>query len=116
MHDEHNPSLTLFQKTNSWYCFSCGIGGDVIDLVAKYFKTDRVEACNWLEVEYNMKPKPYGWKWEKRAKPISIPKQEESKITVESMVDSCTDRLSRFKDDSTPKLKNQMDAVWMSPI
>lgn len=47
-------------------------------------KKDRNEACNWLEVEYNMKPKPYGWKWEKRANPISTPKQEESKISVES--------------------------------
>ena len=77
----------------------------MIDLVAKYLKKDRDEACNWLEVEYNMKPRPYGWKWEKRAKPISTPKQEEFKITVESellewVIDhtTLTEKAHRFLD------------------
>lgn len=27
------PSLKLYFNSNSWYCFTCGIGGSVIDLV-----------------------------------------------------------------------------------
>ena len=106
MHDDHKPSMAIYKDTNSWYCFTCGVGGGVIDLVAKYLKKDRDEACNWLEVEYNMKPKPYGWKWEKRAKPGSIPKQEESKIIVESellewVIDhtTLTEKAHRFLGD-----------------
>ena len=119
MHDDHKPSMAIYKDTNSWYCFTCGVGGGVIDLVAKYLKKDRDEACNWLELEYNMKPKPYGWKWEKRAKPISIPKQEESKITVESELlewvmdhTSLTEKAHRFLDDERkikPEVYYQMN-------
>lgn len=105
MHDDHNPSMAIYKDTNSWYCFTCGVGGGVIDLVAKYLKRDKDEACNWLEVEYNLKPKPYGWKWEKRAKPILTHKQEEYKISVESkllewVIDhtTLTEKAHRFLD------------------
>jgi len=84
MHEDHRPSMAIYDKTNSWYCFTCGKGGGVIDLVAQYFKTDSDEACNWLEVEFNMKPKPTRWGWERRAKQVAVSKQEETKITVES--------------------------------
>ena len=84
MHDDHKPSMAVYDKTNSWYCFTCGKGGGVIDLVAQYFNKDRSEACEWLEVEYNIKPKPSHWKWEKRAKPILTTRKEDTRITVES--------------------------------
>ena len=34
-HDDKHPSLTLYERTgeNRCYCFSCGKGGSVIDLV-----------------------------------------------------------------------------------
>jgi len=31
-HEENRPSCKIY-KDNRWYCFSCGEGGDVIDLV-----------------------------------------------------------------------------------
>lgn len=114
MHDDHKPSMAIYNDTNSWYCFTCGKGGGVIDLVAQYLKKDRDEACNWLEVEFNMKPKPFYWKWEKRAKPISTTKQEETRITVESellewVIDhtTLTEKALRFLD-SERKIKSEI--------
>lgn len=32
-HDSGRPNLTVYEDTNSWYCFRCGTGGDVIKFV-----------------------------------------------------------------------------------
>ena len=32
-HEDRTPSLQIYEKTNSFYCFSCSTGGSVIDLV-----------------------------------------------------------------------------------
>lgn len=35
LHEERTPSFRIYPNNNSWYCFGCGEGGDVIDLVMK---------------------------------------------------------------------------------
>lgn len=84
MHDDHDPSLTIYSKSNSWFCFPCKKGGGVIDLVKAYFKCDTEEACKWLEVEYNIKPKPAGWKWIKRKRIVPSQNHDFGKIVVDS--------------------------------
>ncbi len=32
-HEDHTPSLTFYEDTNSFYCFGCAKGGDVIRFV-----------------------------------------------------------------------------------
>lgn len=34
-HTERTGSFTVFLKNNTWYCFSCGIGGDTIAYMQK---------------------------------------------------------------------------------
>lgn len=34
-HNEKSPSLVIYPETNSYYCFGCGEGGSIIDLVMK---------------------------------------------------------------------------------
>ena len=29
-HDTGTPNFTIYPKTNTWYCFRCGVGGDSI--------------------------------------------------------------------------------------
>lgn len=47
-HDDSHPSLHFWPGTNTCHCFSCGWGGDVIDLVMKRENLSFVEACLWL--------------------------------------------------------------------
>lgn len=47
-HQEKKPSLTLFTKTNSWYCFGCHKGGDVIALVRELLNLSFCDAVNYL--------------------------------------------------------------------
>ena len=106
MHDDHKPSMAIYMDTNSWYCFTCGKGGGVIDLVAQYFKEDKDEACNWLEVEFDIKPKPSHWKWEKRKPTIVTKKEDAVSVDVENELlewiighTSLTEKAYRFLND-----------------
>lgn len=47
-HGEKNPSFTIYPATNSWYCFGCGKGGDIIALVRELDGLTFVEAIEQL--------------------------------------------------------------------
>lgn len=47
-HDDHKPSFVLYPKTNSWYCFAEGRGGDVISLLQKLYNLKFSEAIERL--------------------------------------------------------------------
>lgn len=43
-HNEKTPSFTVYPETQSFYCFGCGAGGDVITFVRRIENLDYVEA------------------------------------------------------------------------
>jgi DNA primase len=47
-HSEKTPSCTIFTDTQSFYCFGCGAGGDVITFIEKIENLDFVESINLL--------------------------------------------------------------------
>ena len=47
-HSERTPSFTVFSKTNSFYCFGCGSGGDAITFVMKAENLDYPSALEFL--------------------------------------------------------------------
>lgn len=47
-HSEKTPSFTVFPASQSFYCFGCGAGGDVITFVRREENLDYVEAVEWL--------------------------------------------------------------------
>jgi DNA primase len=47
-HDDHNPSLELNPERQSFKCWSCGAGGDIIDFVKSYEHVDFPEALRML--------------------------------------------------------------------
>lgn len=86
MHEDHHPSLTIYNNTNSWFCYTCNKGGSVIDLVKEYFKYDTEKACKWLEVEFNISPKPANWKWKKVNRKKIQTDKDAGKIDVDSEI------------------------------
>ena len=42
----------LFQKNKSFYCFGCGVGGNVINLVARALNIGYLEAMKRLDEDY----------------------------------------------------------------
>ncbi len=47
-HSEKTPSCTLFPETQSFYCFGCGAGGDVITFIMKIENLEYMEALRFL--------------------------------------------------------------------
>ncbi len=53
-HSDHTPSLSIYTETNSFYCWGCGTGGDVIKFVELYNDTDFRGAVDILCAEFNI--------------------------------------------------------------
>lgn len=47
-HSEKTPSMVVYQDTQSFYCFGCGAGGDVITFIMKIENLEYVEAVRFL--------------------------------------------------------------------
>jgi len=47
-HSEKTPSCTVFLSEQSFYCFGCGVGGDVISFVRRIENLGYVEALEYL--------------------------------------------------------------------
>ncbi len=47
-HSEKTPSFTVFKGTDSFYCFGCGAGGDVITFIMKVENLDYIGALEFL--------------------------------------------------------------------
>lgn len=47
-HSEKSPSCTVYHESESFYCFGCGAGGDVITFVMKIENLDYLEAIKFL--------------------------------------------------------------------
>lgn len=48
LHSDRTPSLRYYKDNNSWFCFSCNKGGDVIDLVQAMKGCSLKEAVQFL--------------------------------------------------------------------
>lgn len=56
-HSEKSPSFYVYPETQSFYCFGCGAGGDVITFIKKINNIDYVEAVKLLAARAGM-PEP----------------------------------------------------------
>ncbi len=47
-HNEKTPSFTVYPETQSFYCFGCGAGGDVINFIKRIENVDFIDALKIL--------------------------------------------------------------------
>ncbi len=47
-HSEKTPSMVIYHDTQSFYCFGCGVGGDIISFIMKADNLDYIEAIKYL--------------------------------------------------------------------
>jgi len=53
-HSEKTPSFTLFPETQSFYCFGCGAGGDVITFIRNIENLDYIDAVKFLADKFGL--------------------------------------------------------------
>jgi len=51
-HNDKEPSFAVYRRTNSFYCFGCQRGGNVINFIKSFLKMDFYEAVNYLYNKY----------------------------------------------------------------
>lgn len=73
-----SKSLKIYSETASWYCHSCGKGGDAIELVAKAMNIAPLEACRKIA-------EMYGIKEEKKSEKIAYSKYEYTSESLNSL-------------------------------
>jgi len=64
LHDDHDPSLQVDPEGQRWYCFPCGVGGDVVRLAQLAWKIERphVAAAELLlEFGHPLPERPPAW-------------------------------------------------------
>lgn len=54
-HGEKTPSFTVYPENDSFYCFGCGAGGDVITFVKRIENLDYIDAVKFLADRAGMK-------------------------------------------------------------
>ncbi len=47
-HEEQTPSFTITPQKQFYYCFGCGIGGNVLSFITQYKRIHFIEAVEWL--------------------------------------------------------------------
>ena len=47
-HNEKTPSFTVYEDTQSFYCFGCGAGGDAIGFIKRIENLDYIDAVKAL--------------------------------------------------------------------
>ncbi|HHW46920.1 MAG TPA: DNA primase [Clostridiales bacterium] len=53
-HNEKTPSFTIYPDNGSFYCFGCGVGGDVITFIRQIENLDYIEAVRFLAARAGM--------------------------------------------------------------
>ena len=53
-HGEKTPSFNIYTENGSFYCFGCGVGGDIITFVMKIENLDYMEAVKFLAERADM--------------------------------------------------------------
>ena len=90
-HREHTPSFTVYPDSQSFYCFGCGLGGDVIKFISLIKNVDFTDSVKYLAEHAGVKLQetPYGVSKKARIElnAHSVYDAMESVITVKELVD-----------------------------
>lgn len=73
-HSEKSPSFTVYPDTQSFYCFGCGAGGDVVGFTKRINNIDYIEAVKLLAARAGMEmpdDKNSTGKWRQRLTSIN---------------------------------------------
>lgn len=69
-HSEKTPSLKIYPDAGGFYCFGCGMGGDVLTFAEQLFGLKPVDAAKRLDADFSLglfaSPAPADTGWQRR--------------------------------------------------
>ena len=87
-HNERTPSFTVYPNTNSFYCFGCQNGGDVVTFIKNIENLDYVEAVKFLADRAGMAMPESGYddSYEKLRRTVLAINRETAKFYFECLI------------------------------
>lgn len=87
-HNERTPSFTVYPNTNSFYCFGCQNGGDVVTFIKNIENLDYVEAVRFLADRAGMAMPESGYddSYEKLRRTVLAINRETAKFYFECLI------------------------------
>lgn len=116
IHGENTASLKVYPSTNSWHCFGCHSGGDVIDLAQGVLGLDLNGAVTWLGEQFGISDKPLSRHDRQRVKALQNKREREraENLKLNNLEHDCfceLVRLEHVRDTSTPGSEAWIDAI-----
>ena len=94
-HDEAEGSFTVYADSERWYCFGCGLGGDVLDFIQRVEDLSLPEAIARLDGSPGLAPvsanRPAGTR---RPRSVALPPRDPTLLTAAARFYACEIRRS----------------------
>ena len=92
-HNERTPSFTVYPNTNSFYCYGCQSGGDVVSFIKTAENLDYMEAVKFLADRSGMSMPDTGYddSVEKLRRTVLAINRETAKFYFQCLIEKCDD-------------------------
>jgi DNA primase len=95
-HEDRHPSFKVYKSSNSFYCFSCGVGGDAIKFVSLLYQVKSLDALKKIDDDFCLElfkeaDKEKKREYKKITKKINLTRKNEEKelqdkINLENLI------------------------------
>jgi hypothetical protein len=107
-HDDHNPSMSIRLEKKDWRCWTCGIGGSVIDLHMRLKSLSIKEAIKDLAEQAHIEDDHLGGRWKSATYQY---KDETGKtlMMVDRIEEGLTKRFAQYTEKDGERINNVKD-------
>ena len=115
-HGEKTPSLHIYEKTDTFHCFGCGIGGDSVKFVAELYKLNQYEAAKKINIDMALNVKEPDSNHSAPAPDTKKQKQEEKVFSVwcelRNLETACINAFDELpENDSGDKMQEDLSMI-----
>ena len=115
-HGEKTPSLHIYDKTNTFYCFGCGIGGDSVRFVSELYKLKAFQAAKKINIDMGLNVKEPDSSRSAPAPDTKKQKQEEKAFSVwcelKDLETACINAFDELpENDSGDKMQEDLSMI-----
>ncbi|MCY4640071.1 MAG: CHC2 zinc finger domain-containing protein [Chloroflexi bacterium] len=96
-HDDRTPSLVVYPESARWMCFSCDVGGDVIDFVGRMHGTAFRETAAMLAASAGAAPVPAPAERSPPRRPARVP-DDEAAAAIEEACSLYAEQYARSRE------------------
>lgn len=127
-HKDRTPSMKIYPDNNSWHCFSCNSGGDIINLVQAIYNTDfkntvaQINQDFGLDINLYHKPSKEEIKRIKEQRELKLKKEKETLykilhlLSIHNKIFNCIKELEKEIHKYNWEEKTKIISKWQMEL